>query len=256
MTRNGRGTVPGWFGLAAAIVGFGLSFGFVEAAVVIDLRTVYEPLQQGLHPGTPADALFPAVTLDELRRVSPRGLWLLKVELVRELATMVMLAALGLAVGGRPVRRFAAFVAAFGIWDLAFYLWLRLLIGWPATVWTWDLLFLFPVPWSGPVLAPMIVAVTMTVAGLHAIARDAAGRPVRPSGRGWAALAGGALLAFLAFVENSRTVMAGGVPERFGWPLLLMGLLLAVAGYGISAAGGQRSDDPPVALVESGRGSP
>jgi hypothetical protein len=253
MTRLGRGTVPGWIGLAAAIVGCGLSFGFVEAAVVIDLRTVYEPLQQELHPGTRPGEQFPAVTLDELRAASPQGLWLLKVELARELATMVMLATLGLAAGGRPLRRLAAFVAAFGVWDLAFYLWLRLIIGWPATVWTWDLLFLLPVPWSAPVLAPMLVAATMTVAGLHAIARDAAGRPVRPSWRNWSALLGGALLAFLAFIENCRTVTAGGVPQRFNWQLLLAGLLLAAAGYALAAAGG-RCDDPQPTRVGGERG--
>ena len=239
MTRlPGQGRT-GWIPLAVALVGFGVSFAYVEAAVVVYLRTVYEPLQQSIHPGTASGELFPAMTLEELTATTPQGLRLLKVELGRELATMVMLASFGLAVGGRPLRQFAAFMAAFGVWDIAFYAWLRLLIGWPATLWTWDMLFLLPVPWSSPVIAPMIVAATMTVCGLHTIARDAAGDPVSPGWLGWAAVVAGGALIYLAFVGNSRLVASGGVPTRFDWPLFSAGEALAAGGYVASARGGR-----------------
>jgi hypothetical protein len=225
----------GWRGLAAALVSFGVAFGFVEAAVVVDLRTIYEPLRHAVHPQASPAELFPALTLEQLQSSSPRGLSLLKIELLRELATIVMLASVGAATGGSACRRFAAFLAVFGVWDLSFYLFLKVLIDWPATVWTWDLLFLLPVPWSGPVLAPMIVAVTMIVCGLHTIARDAGGRPVVPTCRDWSVVFAGGLLIFGAFVGNQRIVTAGGVPAGFDWRLFAVGEVLAVGGYVVAA---------------------
>ena len=53
----------------------------------------------------------------------------------------------------------------FGAWDLSFYASLKVLIGWPASLMTWDLLFLIPVPWVGPVLAPSIVSITLVPVG-------------------------------------------------------------------------------------------
>lgn len=228
-----------------ALVLFGVAFGYVEAAVVVNLRTIYDPPRRSVYRGLADDDLLPALTLDELTRFVPGGLFLLRVELGRELATLAMLAGVGLAVGGSPMRRFAAFVAAFGVWDLAYYVWLRVFLGWPATVWTWDILFLLPTVWSAPVLAPAIVAATMVVCGLHTIARDDAGRPLRPGWRGWVLLVVGGLMIYGSFVENSGLIAEGGVPWRFDWPLFTLGESLALVGYVVSAV--RRPATPVVA---------
>src|SRR5262245_28039344 len=87
------------------------------------------------------------------------------VELVREAATLVMIAAVGL-IAGRTWRRRAGYAAlAFGVWDIFYYVFLRLISAWPRTLLDWDILFLLPLPWWGPVLAPVSIALVMIVWG-------------------------------------------------------------------------------------------
>ena len=80
------------------------------------------------------------------------------IEIGREAATMLMLAAIALAVARNTRQWTAAFAIAFGVWDIVFYACLKLLLGWPASLFTWDILFLIPVPWVGPVLAPVLIS--------------------------------------------------------------------------------------------------
>jgi hypothetical protein len=75
---------------------------------------------------------------------------LLKTEVIREAATMVMLASVGLAVAWNFNTWVAAFVIAFGVWDICYYVFLKLLFDWPRSLLEWDLLFLIPLPGSVP----------------------------------------------------------------------------------------------------------
>ena len=118
------------------------------------------------------------IPIDRLTREDPTAARLMRVEVLREAATLVMLAGVGLAAGRSFIGRFSAFLVGFGVWDLTYYLFLKLLIGWPESVWTWDLLFLIPVPWAAPVLAPALVAATMVLAGSIVIVREASGPAV------------------------------------------------------------------------------
>ena len=87
------------------------------------------------------------------------------VELWREAATLVMIATLGM-LAGRTWRQRAGYAAlAFGAWDVFSYVFLRLISGWPRTLLDWDILFLLPLPWWGPVLAPVSIAVVMILWG-------------------------------------------------------------------------------------------
>lgn len=238
----------GWLLTALSLVGFGLAFGYVEAAVVVYLRTITDPVRAVAREGVTAEELFPVLTLEDLRTRMASGMFLLRVELARELATLAMLACVGLAVGGTPLRRFSAFSAAFGAWDVAYYLWLVVLLDWPASVWTWDVLFLVPTVWTSPVLAPLIVAALMLVCGLHTIALDASGRPPRPGWRDGTAIVAGALMVYTSFVTNSELVLGGDVPSRFEWPLFALGLTLAVVGYLVAVVRGRRRAAVEVAV--------
>ena len=80
------------------------------------------------------------------------------IELGREVATIAMLAAFGLVMGRNFNERMAAFAIAFGLWDISFYAFLKMMIHWPESLNTWDILFLIPLPWIGPVLAPVLVS--------------------------------------------------------------------------------------------------
>jgi hypothetical protein len=214
-----------------ALVVFGVAFGFVEAAVVVDLRAHYEPLHRRLFPDRPADDLFPMLRVEQLRAAGPVYMRLMAVELAREAATIAMLAAVALGVARNAREWLAAFAMAFGAWDLAFYGSLKLLLDWPRSLWTWDLLFLLPVPWVGPVLAPGLVAATMVAAGAVVIGREAMGRPVRIGLGGWAAIVGGGLILVAAFCWDFRNTMAGGLPNPFHWPLFALGEGVGLAGF-------------------------
>ena len=205
--------------LIAALVLFGVSFGYVEAAVVVYLRSIYDPLRQRIHPGRQPDQLFPLISTDELAAAGPENPRLLAIEIGREAATMAMLAGFALAVGANLHQWIAAFAIAFGIWDISFYAFLRLMIHWPQSLSTWDLLFLIPLPWVGPVWAPMLVDLTMIVCGLISLALGGVqGRTAH-----WLGVLAGAFVIVLAFVWDYRNTTAGGLPSAFNWPLLLLG---------------------------------
>ncbi len=182
------------------------AFGFLEAAVVVYLREI----------AYPDGFAFP------LKDIAPR---LLRTELVRELTTLVMLFALArLAVRG-GTRRFAVFCYCFGVWDIVFYVGLKVFLDWPQSLMTWDILFLIPFPWTGPVLAPVLVSVALIAAGV-AILREPDGRSfafLRPAD--WLIEVGAGLAVLGAFWWNVPAVAAQEAPAYFPWWLFLLGLL-------------------------------
>jgi hypothetical protein len=138
LARHGKLRL-GWDRLFVAAL-FGIAFGFVEAAIVIYLRTA-----AGLMPPR-GNQVF----------VFPMRLW--RIEFFREAATMVMLGAIAWFVGQKLRERVVAFLWIFAFWDLLYYVWLRLAIGWPQSFLSPDLLFLIPVPWFAQVWFPILVS--------------------------------------------------------------------------------------------------
>lgn len=213
-----------------AIVLFGVAFGYVEAAVVVYLRSLSQPALVHVDPGRNPNDLFPTLTLAQIQNY-PALARALEIELGREAATLLMLAAVAIAIGMTRVDSAAAFVTAFGVWDASFYAFLRLFIHWPPALLTWDLLFLLPVPWSGPVLAPLIVSASMIAAGVYVLQREFAGRPVRPSRVHWLGILIGGLVIILSFAWNYPRLIAGGVPHRFPWSIFVIGELIGLTAF-------------------------
>jgi len=120
---------------------FSIAMGFLETAVVIYIREMYYP--DGFK--------FP---LQDIKKN------IIIVELWRELATIIMLAAIGFLAGRTKAQRFVFFIFSFGIWDIFYYVFLKIFLDWPVSLFTWDILFLLPVPWIGPVLAPCLVSLS------------------------------------------------------------------------------------------------
>jgi len=219
-----------WYALLPWMTVFAIAMAFLESAVVVDLRALYYP--QGFR--------FPLVPIDRTIAIT---------ELFRELATMIMLLAPAAMVTRNALDRFAWFVFCFGVWDLFYYVFLKAVLGWPDTLLEWDILFLVPVPWVGPVLAPCIVAVGMVLFGmlvLEARRRDPKARILM----GERVLLGSAVVVMLyTFVEEpmahalreraqALSVPATGdaldqlrdhVPSRFAWTVFLVGAGSAAA---------------------------
>jgi hypothetical protein len=220
-----------FFRVIVALVCFGISFGYLEAAVVAYLRASYEPLHQRFYPKRPATDLFPILRLDQLDAAGAEYRERLYIELGREAATLVMLAAVALAVARSLREWWAAFMLAFGVWDIFFYLFLQVQIGWPSSLFEWDLLFLLPVPWTGPVLAPLSVAFLMVIAGMVTYWRESTERPMRLAACHWLAILSSGLLIVLSLCWDFRNILSGGVPNIFNWPLLVTGGLLGVIAW-------------------------
>lgn len=214
-----------------ALIVFGVAFGCVEAAVVVYLRALAEPVREKVFAGQPHDEVFPLLTLDQWREGGMDFTPLAITELTRELATMLMLAAVGLACARNTRQWLAGFMISFGVWDIFYYVFLKLFMGWPASLWTWDLLFLIPVPWSGPVVTPLLVSLAMIGTGLAIFYREANGIAVQLNLAHWTTIIVGGLVVIVAFCWDFAHTAAGGMPHAFNWPLFLAGLAIAVSGF-------------------------
>lgn len=154
-------------------------------------------------------------------------------ELVREMATLVMLLTVGWLAGATWRARLGYSVVAFGIWDIFYYVFLRMLTGWPRSLLDWDILFLIPLPWWGPVWAPTSIALLMILWGTF---MTKVGRLRVPFGSHWKFLAlgslGAALALFIFMADAIRTADQGiealrnMLPVRFNWPLFGVALAL------------------------------
>ena len=196
---------------AVAVLGFGIAMGFLEAAVVVYLRAVIE-----------AGAAVPAHEPGTIGTFEA-------VEVAREAATLVMIASVGWLAGRTGLERLAWAAVAFGAWDITYYAGLRLIIGWPPGLETWDVLFLIPTTWVGPVWAPVVVSVALVGVGLIAAARLRAGRRlVLGAARASVALAGGGLVV-ASFLVDGHRVVPGDARPWTGWPLFWFGMALAAS---------------------------
>ncbi|HYW94764.1 MAG TPA: hypothetical protein VE870_04200 [Bacteroidales bacterium] len=160
---------------------FAIAMGFFEAAVVIYLRSIMYP----------AGFAFP---------LAPIAQGLAVTEILREAATLIMLLSVGIIAGRNISERFAWFIYSFAIWDIFYYVFLRLLIGWPPSLMTWDILFLIPVTWVGPVITPVIVSLSMLLLAGVIIFYSAKGIRVVIKGAEWSGLIAGSLILILAFI--------------------------------------------------------
>jgi hypothetical protein len=153
-----------------------------------------------------------------------------------------MLVAVALAIGQNPRQRAAAFAVCFGVWDIFYYVFLRLLLDWPESLVTWDLLFLLPLPWVGPVWSPVLVSLALVVAGIVTLWRESLGVPVRFALQHVAAIGAAVLAVIVAFCWDWRNIIAGGTPNHFNWPILILGLVGGMAAFAHSVW--RRRGDP------------
>lgn len=190
----------------------GLTIGWFEAAIVVDLRALFYP-----HGFT-----FPLVVMPNR---------LLGVEVAREACSLVLLAAIAWLAGQRRADRWGAFLLLFGIWDLVYYVVLKLILDWPAgmDLGTWDILFLIPAPWAAPIWAPALVAAEFVVIGSYLYLTP--DREREYTGLDITILVGASLIVVLSFLVEWRAVIESRVPEHFPVPLFVTGLLLGTGRF-------------------------
>ena len=196
----------------AWIAVFGVAFAYVESSIVVYLRAVYYP--EGF--------AFPLKLISQEHLV---------VELARELATLIMLGAAGIIAGTRAWERFGYFLVVFGIWDIFYYVWLKVILDWPLTLVDWDVLFLIPLPWIGPVIAPLLIAALMTFCGVIIISRISKGDYFRPSILSWSVAIIATVILLYSFMLDGPAILEGKLPTPYHYEFLVVGLLLYLAGF-------------------------
>jgi hypothetical protein len=89
----------------------------------------------------------------------------LRHEQLREAATIVMLLAVAFLAGRGAWQKVAYFLFAFGVWDIGYYVALKIMLGWPPSLGTRDLLFLTPRQWWAPVWEPLLASTAFIIVG-------------------------------------------------------------------------------------------
>jgi hypothetical protein len=219
---------------AVVVIAFAVAMGYLEAAVVVYLRAALGIDPAGVVPlADPGD--FDAFAA---------------VEVVRELATLVMIATVGWLAGRGWLERLAWAAVVFGTWDVVYYVGLWFAIGWPPALDTWDILFLVPATWVGPVWAPMAVSAALVGFGLAAARHLRCGRPLGVRPVHVAAAVAGGVIVVISFLVDGERVTTGDLAAWSGWPLFWLGMGIAVVAALAALAGGSRrpprvSPEPP-----------
>jgi len=213
---------------------FGIAMAFLESAVVVYLRELYYP-----------DGFNGTFSFMPQRIVT--------VELLRELTTLVMLLSVGWIAGETKYARFAWFLYTFAVWDIFYYVWLKIFINWPLSVFDWDILFLLPVTWLGPVIAPVICSFTMIVFSMLILTGESKGLKTMITKTSWFLIIAGSLVIYSSFTKDYTTIIIRHgfykdfghllqntafieiaktfVPRSFSWIWFLFGELLVSAGF-------------------------
>jgi len=193
---------------------FSIAFGYIEAAFVVYLREIFYP-----------DGFDFPLSISTIDSVSRR---LLLTEVGREAATLVLIIT-GARLFGRNLRqRVAYFLTIFAVWDIFYYVWLKVLLDWPASIMEWDILFLIPVPWAGPVLAPVLVSVVMLVFAVVILYRDCRAGPIKVTFYDWLAISVSAVIVIVSFCIPGPHTDRQDYNSYFYWSLFAAGMFLAV----------------------------
>src|SRR4029077_12572551 len=185
-----------------------VAMAYVESAVVVYLRALYYP-----HGFDFPLALMPA--------------HMVTIEIGREAATLIMLLGVAALASADRWECFLAFCLSFGIWDIFYYAWLWIFVRWPPSLFTWDVLFLIPVPWTGPVLAPLLVSLALVLGSLLLLRLKARGVPLGFSAPVWTLAVIGGVLVVVSFMLDFATVLRQMKPPPFHWDVFTLGFGLA-----------------------------
>lgn len=153
------------------VIAFAVSFGLVEAMVAIYLRHILATTSHDIFTNVMSlstrASLFSLGFVVFLRPEVLSSWDTLHLEIFREIATVVMLITLAYLAGRNIREKLAYYLLGFGVWDIFYYVWLYLFIGWPKSIYDIDVLFLIPVPWVAPVWVPTLISACMILTSFY-----------------------------------------------------------------------------------------
>ncbi len=183
---------------------FSVAFAYIEATVVVYLRALF--YEQGF--------VFPLADFSTIEGFGP----FLLIEIGREAATLVLILTASLLIARDFRRRLAYFMIIFAVWDIFYYIWLKVLIGWPVSIMDWDVLFLMPAAWAGPVLAPVITSVTMLFISAILLGK----RVLNVTRVRGIAFIITAILIVICFCVAGRGITEADYRSYFSWPIFIV----------------------------------
>lgn len=190
---------------------FSIAMAYLESAVVVYLRELYYP--EGFY--------FPLKLIPEN---------ILIIELGRELATIIMLLTIGWVSGKNLSEKIAYFLFSFGVWDIFYYIWLKVFLNWPESLFTDDLLFLIPVPWISPVLAPVLVSIVFILFSILVLRETEAGNKIKLDKINFILILIGVALILISFVWDFEKRLNSVSPVEFMWIVFVIGLIFMTIG--------------------------
>lgn len=197
-----------------AVVTFGVAFAYIEAAVVVYLREIFHP--DGF--------TFPMKVFG----LGPLAKRLLLTEIGREAATIVLISAGAWLFGRNRRHRVAYFLTIFAVWDIFYYVWLKVLIDWPASIMDWDILFLIPVVWASPLLYPVLLSVMMLAFAAVLLLRPPSAGPFRVTLPDWIGFIASGLIVVVCFCLAGVHAAEQDFASHFYRSLFAAGALLCL----------------------------
>ena len=195
------------------VVAFSIALGYFEASVVVYLREIFYP--EGF--------IFPL----EIFGLEPQ----FKRLLLTEAASLVLILTGAWLFGRNRRQRAAYFLVIFAVWDIFYYIWLKVLLGWPASIMDWDILFLIPLTWASPVLAPVLCSAVMLLFAVIILYRDYLGRDIKTTYFDWSAYSLASLIIIVSFCIPGPYTAQANYNSCFYWTLFLTGLFLAIGTF-------------------------
>jgi len=189
---------------------FAVAMAYLESTVVVYLREIFYP--HGFK--------FPLIDI-------PPDIYL--IEVGREAATILMLWAVSGILQRNRREWFAYFAYNFAVWDIWYYLWLKIMLGWPASMLDWDVLFLIPLPWISPVLAPVLVSSALIFSAVVILTFESTGHPLNLTIRDWVLEILAGIIIIGSFLTQTEVIAAKQVPQSYPWGIFTLGMILGLA---------------------------
>jgi len=188
---------------------FAAAMAYLESAIVVYLRDIFYP--DGFQ--------FPIKIIQDKIAI---------IEVGREAATIIMLWFITRMASEKFKEQFALFLFSFGVWDIFYYLWLKIFINWPGYWLEWDILFLIPIPWVGPWLAPVLISIGFIITAVLALKYPERFGDKIYSVKEWLFLMLSAAIILESFLWESDKVLASESPEYYPWWLFAIGYILGL----------------------------
>ena len=195
-----------------SVIIFAIAMAYFESAVVVYLRAMYGIKDLVRDTNMVADAYT-------------------FIEIGREAATIIMLFLVGVIAGKTWKQKISFAILAFGIWDILYYFWLYIFIQWPKSLFEWDILFLIPLPWWGPVITPILISILLIVISYLIIVET----KFKITPFDWTIYGLAVVTILYTFMEDSINVIifSGGSltevrPTSFNWIVFLVAYLASV----------------------------